>query len=198
MDAVDCLIPAAGRSSRMGTWKLMLPFGGKSVIETVVSTALNVCARVVLVTGYRSDDLTSFFDGSDCVTTIENTDWRNGMFSTVRAGIEAVKTRRFFITLADMPLVDSDVYRVILRASKIAPENQSDDVFLPIFNGRRGHPVLLPNGIIPKIRNAGPEITTMKQIIRRERIREVAWKNDTIHRDLDTLAEYKSALHRPE
>ena len=57
MEALDCVIPAAGRSERMGTWKPVLPFGGSTIIQTVVTAALRARARVILVTGYRAEDL---------------------------------------------------------------------------------------------------------------------------------------------
>ena len=53
----DCIVPAAGRAQRMGRWKPVVPFDGRTIIETVVSTALRACSRVVLVTGYRGAEL---------------------------------------------------------------------------------------------------------------------------------------------
>ncbi|MBE3064820.1 MAG: NTP transferase domain-containing protein, partial [Spirochaetes bacterium] len=40
MTGIDCVVPAAGRSARMGGFKLLLRFGGSTIIDTVVGSAL--------------------------------------------------------------------------------------------------------------------------------------------------------------
>ena len=200
MENVNCLIPAAGRSSRMGQWKLMLPFGDKTVIETVVATPLSVCSKVVLVTGYRSPELQDLFEGVDRVAIIENVHWQAGMFSSIRRGASAIESDQFFIALADMPLLDPKVFRKLLHAShgKNAAGETATVAYAPVFDGKRGHPVLLSRIILDKIRRANSETTTMKEIIRQERVHEVAWSDDSIHRDLDTPDEYQAMLQRSE
>ena len=190
MGDFECLIPAAGRSSRMGSWKLMLPFAGKTVIETVVANALDVCPRVILVTGYRSDELTRMFAGNDRVCCIENTKWPEGMFSSIRCGVSAITGRRFFIALADMPAVSRRAFTVLMDARG----DLDNRVVVPVRNSRRGHPVLLPSSIIPKVIQGGPEIVSMKDIIRTMPVLEISWDDDTIFRDIDTPDEYQSML----
>ena len=51
---IDCLIPAAGFSSRMGNWKLTLPYKGSTIIESSIANAMNVCDRAIVVTGHRA------------------------------------------------------------------------------------------------------------------------------------------------
>jgi hypothetical protein len=57
MAEVECVMLAAGRSSRMDDWKMTLPWGKSTIVEHSVRTALNVCARVVLVAGFRAEEL---------------------------------------------------------------------------------------------------------------------------------------------
>ena len=198
MEEIDCLIPAAGRSSRMGRWKLMLPFGDRTVIESVVSTSLSVCSKVVLVTGYRSPELRDLFAGVDRVAIVDNVQWQAGMFSSIKCGVSAIESKQFFIALADMPLLKPAIFRKLLHTSyaENAAGNTSYSAIAPVFDGRRGHPVLLFRSILDKIRGADLETTTMKEIIQQGRVHEMAWSDDSIHRDLDTPDEYRAILER--
>lgn len=57
MSAIDCIITAAGLSSRMGQWKMMLPWEQGTILDTSIKNALQFCSRIILVTGYRGNEL---------------------------------------------------------------------------------------------------------------------------------------------
>ncbi|MFT8211100.1 MAG: NTP transferase domain-containing protein [Symbiopectobacterium sp.] len=48
MNEKVCLMLAAGLSSRMGQWKMMLPWGEGTVLDSALAAALSFCDRVVL------------------------------------------------------------------------------------------------------------------------------------------------------
>lgn len=177
---IDCLVPAAGRSERMGRWKPVLPFGESTIIETVVSRALQVCTRVILVTGYRGAELALLFRDMQRVRTVENPDWPRGMFSSISRGTGHVRTRRFFIMLGDMPCAGPDVYRALLQC---APA----DFAYPVFGGKRGHPVLCSMRVKDEVLRADPASGSMREIASRLTVEELPWKDDSIHRDIDTM-----------
>ncbi len=133
----------------MGAWKPTLPFGGSTIIATVVDTVLEACSRVILVTGYRGSELAALFRGEKRVTIVENSAWEQGMFSSIRCGAAHVATERFFIALGDMPWIRPQVYMSLLA-------RQEADAVFPTFNGRRGHPVLFSKRIVPAVLDADP------------------------------------------
>lgn len=178
MTDVDCIIPAAGRSSRMGTWKPILPFGESTIIETVVETALKTCRRILLVAGYRGTELHHLFLHNRRVQKIQNKVWQNGMFSSIQLAVEQVQSERFFITLADMPFVTAPVYEALLSA----PQN---DVVAPLYQNRRGHPVLIDGRTIPTILQSGTE-TTMRDILKAFSVTTLPWGDNSVLRDIDT------------
>lgn len=135
-DKIDCVMLAAGISSRMEKWKMTLPFRGSTIIECTVENALKVCSRVILITGYRASELKMLFHDWSQVEIIYNTEYEKPMFSSVRLGVSLVRTERFFIALGDMPLVDADVYNSLLGSPQIP-------VVIPQYRGRKGHPILL-------------------------------------------------------
>ncbi|MDS6632108.1 NTP transferase domain-containing protein [Klebsiella michiganensis] len=54
----------AGLSSRMGKWKMMMPWGEGTILDSALASALAFCDRVVLVTGFRGDELYRVLSGS--------------------------------------------------------------------------------------------------------------------------------------
>ncbi len=167
----------------MGGYKLTLPFRGKTIVETVVETALSVCSRIILVVGYRASDLLALFEGVKRVIPVENPSWELGMFSSIQRGIQAVETERFFISLADMPFVDGEVYRALL-------ESPPADAVIPMFSGQRGHPVLLHSRVREAVMAENPETGRMRDVISRFSVGEIPWKDDSILRDVDTPRDF--------
>jgi molybdenum cofactor cytidylyltransferase len=179
---VDCIVLAAGRSERMGRWKPLLPFRGSTIVETVVEAALAVCSRVILVTGFRGDELAARFAGEPRVLAVENPDWALGMFSSIQKGAARVESARFFLNLGDMPLVGPAVYRALLEA----PE--ADFVF-PVHGGMRGHPVLLSSRARAAVLAADAATGDMKDIARRLSVAEIPWPDEAVLKDMDTLSD---------
>jgi molybdenum cofactor cytidylyltransferase len=183
MEECDCIIPAAGRSERMGDWKPLLPFGGSSIIQTVVSVALQACPRVVLVTGFRGAELASLFGADRRIELVDNPRWELGMFSSTRLGAARVRTRRFFVTLGDMPWITADIYRALLSG------DDGSEVVFPVHGGRRGHPVLFHERVRSAIESADPARGSMRLIAGSFVVRELPWPDDSVLRDADTPAD---------
>ena len=182
--AVDCIVAAAGRSARMGGWKPALAFRDATIIETVVASALAACPRVILVTGYRGQELAALFHGEPRVVAVANPDWPLGMFASIRCGVAQVRTGRFFVSLGDMPWIQPALYNALLQGPPI-------DAVFPVFGGRRGHPVLFSQKVKSEVLSADPETGSMKDITSRLAFRELPWTDDSILRDIDTAEDYQ-------
>jgi molybdenum cofactor cytidylyltransferase len=179
VEECDCIVPAAGRSERMGRWKPVLPFGEGTIIEAVVAAALRTCPRVLLVTGYRGAELAAVFRGEPRVLPVENPGWAQGMFSSIRSGVAQVRTTRFFVTLGDMPWITEAVYAALLL------QDEADAIF-PVHDGRRGHPVLFHERVKSAVDSADPARGSMRTIADSFRVREMPWPDGTVLRDIDT------------
>jgi molybdenum cofactor cytidylyltransferase len=180
---VDCIVPAAGRSKRMGRWKPLMRFGESTIVETVVRNALAVCARVILVTGYRGGELAERFHGAVGVLVVENPEWELGMFSSIRRGVAGAGPVDFFVTPGDMPWIAPAVYEALLSC-------RGADVVFPVFGGRRGHPVLFSGRVHEAVLAADPERTRMRDIAERFEVMELEWDDDTILRDIDRKEDF--------
>ncbi|MGL1893444.1 MAG: NTP transferase domain-containing protein [Spirochaetaceae bacterium] len=183
---IDCIILAAGMSSRMSTWKMLLPFAGKSLIETTIDNALAVCERVIVVVGYRSFELIELLGQWENIIIIENKEFKKGMFTSVQTGVSIVKSEYFFITHGDLPLIPPSIYQ---KLSKF----KGNKAVFPVFNDKRGHPVLLPQTIIETIL-AEKVDSSMKKLLSIYPTRLVPVNTDGIYMDVDTDENYKNLL----
>lgn len=183
---IDCIILAAGMSSRMSEWKMLLPFDGKSIIETCVENALVVCKKVIVVVGYRSSEIRQIFRYTEGIIIIENTDYKKGMFTSVQTGMSAVKTDYFFISHGDLPLIPPNVYSVlsVYKGSKAV---------FPVHNGKRGHPVLLPKTIIERVLGE-KEDSSMKELLSKYPTQQVGVNTSGIYSDIDTDEDYTNLI----
>src|SRR6266542_584917 len=107
--SMAAIVLAAGASRRMGTFKPLLPFGGRPIIRRVVHDVRVALpeARVLVVTGHQAALVREALV-NEHVTFVHNAHHEPGeMFSSVKAGIEALPTecKAFLLVLGDQPMV---------------------------------------------------------------------------------------------
>lgn len=160
----------------------------KSIIEQSLDNASVFTEKVIVVGGYRFDELQVHLSARKNIVVVENTDFPKGMMTSVKAGLPYVSTDRFFISLGDLPLISPDIYREMSGA-------YFDEVLFPIYCGRRGHPVLLNSSLISHLAQTGDSIK-MKSVLSRFQISEMQVNTAGIFEDIDTDSDYQSLLQR--
>ena len=195
MKDVGCVMLAAGSSTRMDSWKMLLPWGGSTIVEQSVKTALSVCSRLILVVGFRARELTELFRKRLEVEVVVNADFASGMFSSVRQGAEAAAEGPFFLALADMPGVSGGVYRNLLHWGRrldggFAAAGTAYAV-IPQYRGKKGHPLLLSAGIRARILRADAS-ETLRDVLAGVPTAVVPVDEPGILHDIDTPADYRS------
>jgi molybdenum cofactor cytidylyltransferase len=86
-EGLHAIVLAAGASTRFGSAKQLVRLGGHPLLHTAVARAAEVAgAAVVVVLGANAADLTPLLTHTQASIVI-NRDWREGMASSVRAGI---------------------------------------------------------------------------------------------------------------
>jgi molybdenum cofactor cytidylyltransferase len=137
---ICAVVLAAGCSSRMGSQKLLLPFGSKTVIAHIVDQILAASIdRVYVVVGHRKKQIESELSGRP-VLIVNNPDYESGMLSSVRCGLRAVdkKCQAILVALGDQPSVTTALVDQMVQ-SFATTEKQ---ILVPLYQGRRGHPIL--------------------------------------------------------
>jgi len=83
---------------------------------------------------------------------VENSRWREGMFSSVKAGLAATDARSTHVALspADLPFLSENSLRTVLSAAASLDPGGSSLV-VPMHGGRRGHPLLVPAALRARV-----------------------------------------------
>src|SRR3954451_16093015 len=117
---ITAIVLAAGESRRMGRLKLLLPFGTRTVIETVVdSLRASPVDEILVVTGHQSEVIEAALARAPA-RIVRNPDYRSGMLSSVQCGVaaSAPETSWFLIALADQPQLAPALVRHLLAAAE--------------------------------------------------------------------------------
>jgi molybdenum cofactor cytidylyltransferase len=188
------IVLAGGLSTRMKRFKPLLPLDGETITDRVVAAFLDSGVDVFLVAGYRRDDIKAGIKKRD-ITIVDNPDYEQGMFSSVQAGVKHLTPdyQAFFIHPVDIPLVRPATFRRLMAAAASDPEK----IIYPVFRGRRGHPPLVPSGLIPVIlgwRQGGG----LKAVLgaHRKLASEVPVADSFVLFDIDTPGDYSKLLER--
>jgi CTP:molybdopterin cytidylyltransferase MocA len=149
------VVVAAGRGSRMGGPKALLPWHGRTLLSAVCDAIARPRVSLVLaVVGHDADRVAADANLPATVRVVVNDRYEEGMLSSIRAGIDAAEAAGAEAALVhpvDHPIVDpATVDRVIdaLEAGAI--------IAVPSHAGRRGHPAGFARPAWPALRAAPP------------------------------------------
>jgi molybdenum cofactor cytidylyltransferase len=187
------IVPAAGRSERMGVPKLLLPWGGSTVIESVLAawTASHVSRTVVVV---RADDMALLervrrFD----VDVVQPGDPPRDMKASVQLALVHLAERyapsdadAWLVAPADLPRLLTAVIDRLLDAHR--PDAPA--VIVPTHRAERGHPTLLPWSLAREVHNLG-DSEGINVLVDRVGIRELASDHAGILDDLNLPWDYE-------
>ena len=189
VEVCDCVLLAAGLSSRTTQWKMLLPCEGGTLVEASAAAALQASARVIVVAGFRAVEILRLFQGRPRVEVAVNPDFQRGMLSSLQCGAAAVRTPRFFLALADMPLVSPDTYRLLLQAPPV-------DAVIPKYRGKKGHPLLL-SGAVARAAAAASQGETLRDLLAGFATLLLPVEDPHVLHDVDTDLDYGELLGRP-
>jgi nicotine blue oxidoreductase len=139
---VTGLLLAAGGGRRLGGRpKALLEHRGRPLVEHAVTVLREAgCGRVHVVLGAAADAVRERARLDGCVL-VENTDWADGMGSSLRAGLGSLAgtgARAALVSLVDQPGIGVAAVRRVLAAYR-----DEDSLVCATYDGVRGHPVLL-------------------------------------------------------
>ena len=138
---ISAILLAAGESRRMGEFKQLLTFYGKTFVECCADHLLAAPVdELIVVTGHREADVRRAL-GPRRVRFAHNPDYRDGMSSSVKCGVAALSPAAdaVLVALVDQPqIAPATIKRVIAEYEQHRPL-----IVIPTYQGRNGHPVLI-------------------------------------------------------
>jgi len=187
------VVLAAGASTRMGRIKQLLPIGDETLIERVLSQILKAeLDSVVLVLGYGVQEILAVIPSlviQPRLRIIENREYREGISSSIVAGIQAVESTcdHAMIFLADMPCIRSELIDLLIRRHL--------DSGMPISavqaEGRAAHPVIFSRQVFPELKRLEGDVGA-RSLFRKYSgsvcLIEPEWDYDSL--DIDTPEDY--------
>jgi molybdenum cofactor cytidylyltransferase len=160
------LILAAGQSSRLGSPKQLLEYNGASLIKRVVQTALDSeIGRVTVVLGANANKIGTELDMPG-LCLIENSDWEEGMASSIRAGVKAI----------------TDL------------EPDTDGIMILVYQGRTGTPAIFHKSFFPLLMELKGDTGARKLFSEHSgQVALVPFEKGII--DIDTKEDYEKLIH---
>jgi molybdenum cofactor cytidylyltransferase len=149
------VILSGGSSSRMGSPKALLPYQGRPflehLLEVTVHTQIHV-RRVVL--GMHAEPIAKSVDLTADEIVI-NDEWEKGQLSSIQAAIRSLPagTDGLLLCLIDHPLISGDLVNELIEQFYVTRAK----IVSPVYEGRRGHPVIFPASLYDELLNAPME-----------------------------------------
>ena len=194
---IHAVVLAAGLSSRMGSQKVVLPYGGSTVVGHIADELLaGAVDGVLVVVGHEAERVREAL-GDRRVTVVENPDYRAGMLSSVRCGLRALPDgcEAVLLALGDQPAVTSELVDEMIRSHTATGKG----IVVPVCGGKRGHPLLF------SIRYRDEVLSRFDDVGLRGLLRthpgdvfELTTPNSAILSDIDRPEDYDRALARLE
>lgn len=190
---IAAVIAAAGQSRRMGSPKQLLAWGDSTVIATVVQNLTAAGAEpVICVVGHRQAEVTAAL-ANTCGKIVFNPDYAHTeMLSSYQTGIRSLETTEcagVLIALGDQPHIPVTVIQQVIAQAQQTP----DQVIIPSYEMRRGHPFYVPRTLWPALLALGND-DTLRTLLKQYAtdIVYVTVATDAILRDMDLPADYAS------
>jgi molybdenum cofactor cytidylyltransferase len=191
---ISAVILAAGESRRMGTQnKLLLQIGSEVLIRKFVKSVCASAADAVLVVlGHEAEKIKAVLQ-DQALRFVKNTYYEKGMTTSIQSGVNAASKESvgLMICLADLPFAETSDFNFLIQAFTDFRRTESSLIILPVFQGKRGNPVLFSAEFRDKLLAHNGE--GCKGIVSKypQFVREVSMENDNLLRDIDTPEDYK-------
>jgi len=195
---IPAIVLAAGKSTRMGRPKAMLPLdSGDTFLTRIVRTFASAVEDVVVVVGHDADAIVSSLTAPDLSARfVDNPDYEQGQLTSLIAGLRVIDRPGVvaaLVTLVDVPLVSAATVRAVVDRYR----QTHAPIVRPVRGGEHGHPVLIDRSLFDAIRHADPALGA-KPVIRANvsTAGDVEVDDDGAFADADTPEDYER-LRRP-
>jgi len=183
---IAALLLAAGKSSRMGTNKMLEEIDGRPMVVRTAQRLLASRARpIVAVLGNMADAVDAAL-GKLPVERVRNPDFAAGLSTSLKRGLAALPADvdGVVVCLGDMPLIAGrDLDRLIAAFNPL----EGRAIVVPTRNGRRGNPILWSRRFFAEMMALEGDQGARKLIDEHaDLVAEIEMTNDAIFIDIDT------------
>ena len=193
MGEIWAVILAAGESKRMGLPKMLLTFSGRTMIEKVITNVSeSKIDKIIVVLGAYRDALVELISKLP-VKYCYNDNYKKGMLSSVQCGFRNLSSvcRAVLVFQGDQPLITSNAINEVIEAYL----SSGKGIVIPVYKGRRGHPLLIDIKYRDEIEKLNPDkgLRSLACMFSDD-VLEVDTNESGILTDFDTYEQYKKEL----
>jgi CTP:molybdopterin cytidylyltransferase MocA len=146
------VILSGGASKRMGSPKALLPYQGRPFLEHLLEVTAHreIGARRVVL-GAHAEPIAKAVD-LQADEIVINHEWKKGQLSSIQAALRSLPpgTDGILLCLIDHPLISSALVQDLIEQFY----KTKKPVVLPVYEGRRGHPVIFSASLYDELLRA--------------------------------------------
>lgn len=190
------IILAAGRSERMGSPKMLLRWGGTTVLGHLIETwqSLNT-AQVTVVHAIKDAPIWLEMNrlGISPVNRIGNPKQEEGMFASILCAARwdgwNHGLTHFAIALGDQPHLRTGMLKKLLHFAA----SEANSICQPAHLGRPRHPIVLPRQLFERLREFNGATMRDFLALHSESVRTIEFHEAALDLDLDRPEDYERA-----
>jgi molybdenum cofactor cytidylyltransferase len=156
------VILSGGSSSRMGSPKALLPYQGRPFLEHLLDvTSLPEIGVRRVVLGAHAEPIAKAVR-LKAEEIVINEDWEKGQLSSIHAALRSLPagTDGILLCLIDHPLISEALVKDLIQQFYTTKKA----VVLPVYDGRRGHPVIFSAALYEELLRA-PQETGARAVV---------------------------------
>jgi CTP:molybdopterin cytidylyltransferase MocA len=146
------VILSGGASSRMGSPKALVPYQGRPFLEHLLEVTAHreIGARRVVL-GAHVEPIAKAVD-LKADEIVVNDQWEKGQLSSIQAALRSLPpgTDGILLCLIDHPLISSALVQDLIEQFY----KTKKPIVLPVYDGRRGHPVIFSASLYDELLHA--------------------------------------------
>ena len=188
---ISAILLAAGQSKRMnGENKLTKKIQGipliKLSVKNILASSIN---ELIIVLGHQKEIIEKLIDKNEKIKFVFNKNFESGMASSIKTGLNHLseKTEAFFICLADMPMVNHDIYNQLIKSK------DNKEIIVPTYKGQQGNPVLFYKSMKEKVLDIKGDVGAKKILeLNKDKILNLVINDQSITKGFDTQDNFNS------
>jgi molybdenum cofactor cytidylyltransferase len=192
------VIPAAGRSQRMGQPKLLLPWGGSTIFEHVLDAWHASRVDRVVVVVHPLDSRLAELAAACGALVVQPEAPPSEMKISVQIALarlsefEPRPTDAWLLAPADMPGLTAGTINLVVDsyAQSLARAHDAPRIWVPRCGSRRGHPVLFPWSLAREAASLTAN-EGLNALLARHEVEYLETSSDAILEDFDTPEDYQ-------
>jgi molybdenum cofactor cytidylyltransferase len=187
---VVIILLAAGKSTRMGSQKLLLPFQSKTILEATIDNIINFKADYKM--GVIQSNYSQIMGKYNEIRWLINENPDEGISSSIRIGVDSMPMEAQWVIFiqGDMPFISGESINKLYNQVK----NSNFTIARYVFEGKRGNPVIFNGKWFEELKRLKGDKGGQQIIMNnKNHVLEIQgdWSNTF---DIDTPEDYQKAL----